>query len=207
MHPIARLATRKLMTPLYEQPGPNIAFWTMFGLFALGEYVLRFRSRFNKSGTRAERWSFLVVIVAVGGGMLGGFALARGNAGEVGSGRWPLFILGLVLMAAGVFLRQWAILALGRFFTVDVRVHSDQTVVQRGPYRWVRHPSYSGLLIFFVGVGLALSNWLSLIVLAVVPAVGLLLRIRSEEHALIAALGDEYRRYAATRRRLFPGIW
>jgi protein-S-isoprenylcysteine O-methyltransferase Ste14 len=98
-------------------------------------------------------------------------------------------------------------LALGRFFTVDVRVHSDQTVVQRGPYRWVRHPSYSGLLIFFVGVGLALSNWLSLIILAVVPAAGLLVRIRSEERALLAALGDEYRRYAATRRRLFPGVW
>ena len=195
------------MTPPYEQPGANIAFWTLFGLFALGEYVVRFRSRFNKSGTRAERWSLIVVIAAVVGGMLGGFALANGNAGAIGSGRWPLFILGLVLMAAGVFVRQWAILALGRFFTVDVRVHSDQTVVERGPYRWVRHPSYSGLLIFFVGVGLALSNWLSLIVLAVVPALGLLLRIRSEERALLAALGADYRRYAATRRRLFPGLW
>jgi protein-S-isoprenylcysteine O-methyltransferase Ste14 len=194
------------VTP-HEQPGANIAFWTLFGLFALGEYVLRFRSRFNRSGARAERWSLLVVVAAVVGGMLGGFALASGNTGAIGSGRWPLFILGLVLMAAGVFLRQWAILALGRFFTVDVRVHSDQTVVQRGPYRWVRHPSYSGLLIFFVGVGLALSNWLSLIILAVVPAAGLLVRIRSEERALLAALGDEYRRYAATRRRLFPGVW
>jgi protein-S-isoprenylcysteine O-methyltransferase Ste14 len=110
-------------------------------------------------------------------------------------------------MAAGIFVRQWAILTLGRFFTVDVRVHSDQTVVERGPYRWVRHPSYSGLLIFFIGLGLALSGWLSVIVLAILPAAGLIIRIQSEERALLTRLGEEYRRYAATRRRLFPGIW
>ena len=195
------------MTPPYEQPGASIAFWTLLGLFALGEYVMRFRSRFNRSGTRAERWSLLVVVACVVGGMLAGIELANSKVGAIGFGRWPLFILGLVLMAGGVFVRQWAIFTLGRFFTVDVRVHSDQTVVERGRYRWARHPSYSGLIIFFVGVGLALSNWLSLIVLAMVPAAGLLVRIRSEERALLGALGEDYRRYAATRRRLFPGIW
>lgn len=51
------------------------------------------------------------------------------------------------------------------------------------------------------------GNWLSLLVLAVVPAAGLLIRIRSEERALLVALGDDYCRYAATHRRLFPGIW
>ena len=94
------------------------------------------------------------------------------------------------------------------FWTLfDVRVHANQTVVDRGPYRWVRHPAYSGLILFFVGVGLALSNWASLIVLAVVPLAGLLVRIHSEEHALPAGLGEGCRRYAASRRRLFPGLW
>jgi protein-S-isoprenylcysteine O-methyltransferase Ste14 len=195
------------VTPPYEQPGANIAFWTLFGLFMLGEYASRFRSRFNRGGRRAERWSLLVVVACVAAGMLGGFELANWDGASMGAGRWPLFVLGLVLMAAGLCLRQWAITVLGRFFTVDVRVQSDQTVVDRGPYRWVRHPSYSGLIIFFVGVGLALSNWASLIVLALVPTVGLLARIHSEERALLAGLGEEYRRYAATRRRLFPGVW
>ena len=110
-------------------------------------------------------------------------------------------------MATGVLVRQWAVFVLGRFFTVDVRVHPNQTVVDRGPYRWVRHPAYSGLVLFFVGVGLAVSNWASLIVLALVPTAGLLVRIHSEERVLIAGLGEEYRRYAAGRPRLFPGIW
>jgi protein-S-isoprenylcysteine O-methyltransferase Ste14 len=63
------------------------------------------------------------------------------------------------------------------------------------------------MILFLVGVGLALTNWLSLIVPAVVPTAGLLVRIRSEERVLLAALGDDYRRYAAGRRRLFPGVW
>ena len=195
------------MTPPYEQSGANIAFWAIFGLFAVGEYAMRSRSHFHREGKRAERWSLLVVLAAVVGGMLGGLELVHWRAASIGAASWPLFVLGLALMATGVFVRQWAISVLGRFFTVDVRIHPNQTVVDRGPYRWVRHPAYSGLVVFFVGVGLAVSNWASLIVLAVVPTAGLLVRIHSEEGALMAGLGEDYRRYAATRRRLFPGIW
>jgi protein-S-isoprenylcysteine O-methyltransferase Ste14 len=96
---------------------------------------------------------------------------------------------------------------LGRFFTVDVRLQSGQTVVDRGPYRWVRHPSYSGMIITFVGMGLALGNWVSLAMLVVVPTAGLIFRIHVEERTLFDGLGEPYRRFAATRRRLFPGLW
>jgi protein-S-isoprenylcysteine O-methyltransferase Ste14 len=122
-------------------------------------------------------------------------------------GRRPLFGLGLTLMAAGIVIRHWAVFSLGRFFTSDVRVHDDQTVVTRGPYRWLRHPSYFGLILFFVGLGLSLGDWASLLWLAVVPTVGLVVRINSEERALVDALGEPYRRFARTRRRLLPGVW
>jgi protein-S-isoprenylcysteine O-methyltransferase Ste14 len=65
----------------------------------------------------------------------------------------------LTLIAIGIAIRQWAVVVLGRYFTTDVRVHGGQTVVETGPYRWVRHPSYTGMLITFVGIGLALGNW------------------------------------------------
>jgi protein-S-isoprenylcysteine O-methyltransferase Ste14 len=110
-------------------------------------------------------------------------------------------------MAVGFALRQWSIATLGRFFTVDVRVHADQSVVTRGPYHWVRHPSYTGLIVFFVGVGFALSNWASLGLFAVLPTIGLVVRIHAEERALASALGDAYRDYEATHRRLLPGVW
>lgn len=122
-------------------------------------------------------------------------------------GRWPIFVLGLILMCVGIALRQWAIVLLGQFFTVDVRVHPGQTVVERGPYRWVRHPSYTGLIITFVGIGLALGNWAALGVMVVVPTAGLVVRIQSEERALLEGLGEPYRRFAATRSRLIPGLW
>ena len=196
-----------MVSPPYQQPGADIAFWALFALFLVGEQAIRWRSRANRGGRRAERWSFAVVIACVAAAIGAGFRLADWGPGSIGAARWPAFVAGLVLMAGGIALRQWAILTLGRFFTVDGRVHPDQTVVDRGPYRWVRHPSYTGLVVFFVGVGLALTSWASLIVLAGAPAAGLVVRIRSEERTLLAALGDDYRRFAATRRRLFPGIW
>jgi protein-S-isoprenylcysteine O-methyltransferase Ste14 len=195
------------MTPPWQQHGGNVAFWTLFGLFALGEYSLRIRGGLRRGGQRVERWSLAVVVVTVGGGLVAGLRLADWNPAEIAAGRWPLFVAGLLLMAAGLALRLWAIVTLGRFFTVDVRVHPGQTVVDRGPYRWVRHPAYTGLLAFLIGLGLALTNWASLLVLVLLPTVGLVLRIRSEERALLAGLGEDYRRFAESRRRLFPGIW
>jgi protein-S-isoprenylcysteine O-methyltransferase Ste14 len=195
------------VTQPYEQPGARLAFSVLVAAFLLGELALRARTTFNRSGTVAERRSLFAVVVFVGAGVVGAFRLAHWDPGSMGAARWPLFVVGLVLMALGIGIRQWAIFVLGRFFTVDVRVHPGQTVVERGPYHWVRHPAYAGLIVFFVGLGLALSNWASLMVLAVVPTVGLLVRIRSEERVLLGALGDDYRRYAAGRARLFPGLW
>lgn len=195
------------MTPPWETHGANLAFWALFALFAVGEYGLRIRGGVRRGGRPVERWSLAVVLVTVGGGLVAGLRLADWNATKIGFALWPLFVAGLLLMAAGLVVREWAILTLGRFFTVDVRVHAGQTVVERGPYRWVRHPAYTGLLVFLVGIGLAVTNWASLLVLALVPTAGLLLRIRSEERALLAGLGDDYRRFAEGRPRLFPGIW
>jgi protein-S-isoprenylcysteine O-methyltransferase Ste14 len=150
----------------------------------------------------------LLLVVAVVVGLGGAFALAANlQAAAIGDGRRLFFVAGLVLASAGIALRQWAVAVLGPFFTVDVRVQTGQTVIDRGPYRWVRHPSYTGLIMVFAGLGLALGNWAALAAAAVVPTAALLVRIRLEERALLDALGDDYRRYAEGRRRLIPGVW
>ena len=192
----------------YTDTGAQIAFCVTVGVFVLLEQRSRVRSLLNRQGSRSDRGSLVVVIASVVAGGVGAFVLASDFTGAaISPGRWPIFVVGLFLMWIGIVIRQWAITLLGRFFTVDVRVQSGQTVVDRGPYRWVRHPSYSGMIITFVGIGLALGNWASLAVLVVVPTIGLIVRIHVEERALFVALGEPYHRFAAGRRRLFPGLW
>lgn len=197
------------MAPLpFTNPGAKIAFYVALGVFVALEQRVRLRSWLNDGGSRQDRGSLLVVICTVGAGLGGGFALAAGvHAAAFGAARWPIFVLGLALMCIGIAIRQWAVAVLGRFFTIDVRVHPGQTVVERGPYRWVRHPSYIGMLVTFAGIGLALGNWAALAVLVVVPTAGLVVRIRSEERALLDGLGEPYRRFASSRSRLIPGLW
>lgn len=191
-----------------DEPGARIAFDVVVGAFVLSELTIRLRSERNRAGSRLERTSLLVVQATALGGVGGAILLARRLPGAaVTGGRWPLFVAGLALMCAGIAIRQWAVVTLGRFFTIDVRVQPGQTVVDSGPYHWVRHPSYTGLILTFLGFGLALVNWAALAVAFLVPTAGLVYRIHFEEHALLETLGEPYRRFAAGRRRLFPGVW
>jgi protein-S-isoprenylcysteine O-methyltransferase Ste14 len=114
---------------------------------------------------------------------------------------------GLLAIWAGLAVRVWAVLALGGSFSTFIEVGADQVVVTRGPYRWVRHPSYTGLLLIALGFGLGAGNWLSLVICAVIPPLGLLPRIAVEESELTRVLGDQYRRYQSATYRLVPGVW
>jgi protein-S-isoprenylcysteine O-methyltransferase Ste14 len=119
----------------------------------------------------------------------------------------PLLAIALLLMWLGIGFRLWAIHTLGRFFRGVVHVQADHEVVRHGPYRWLRHPSYTGALVAVVGVALTFHNWLSFAVYLVCGAAGVLYRIRVEERVLLAELGDAYRDYAATTSRLVPHVW
>jgi protein-S-isoprenylcysteine O-methyltransferase len=114
---------------------------------------------------------------------------------------------GVVLFALGLGLRIWAICHLGRFFTVDVTIVHDHRVVADGPYRFVRHPSYSGLLLEFAGIGLALCSVPACLVLMLPIFLALLSRVRIEEAALTGALGEPYLAYIRRTKRLVPGIY
>jgi protein-S-isoprenylcysteine O-methyltransferase len=115
--------------------------------------------------------------------------------------------VGLVLILLGQGLRWTAILTLKKFFTVDLNIASDHQLVRRGVYRYLRHPSYAGSLLSFLGLGLAFSNWLSILVIVIPITVALLYRIRIEELMLSRALGEPYTRYALTTKRVIPFLW
>ncbi len=118
-----------------------------------------------------------------------------------------VFYLGLALMVAGVFFRGYAIHQLGRYFLPEVVIQPGQRIMDRGLYRVLRHPSYTGSFITFVGYGLALTNALSLLIVLALPALGYTFRIRVEEAALCEAFGDEYRDYMRRTKRLIPFVF
>jgi protein-S-isoprenylcysteine O-methyltransferase Ste14 len=121
--------------------------------------------------------------------------------------RTSLFFIGIALMLVGMAFRFYAMSVLGRFFTYDVAVHSGQTVIEAGPYRYIRHPSYTGALITLVGLGLALGNWAGLLALLACIGVAYTYRISVEEAALVAALGEPYKEYMRRTRRLIPFLF
>ena len=107
----------------------------------------------------------------------------------------------------GIALRQWAARTLGAFFTRSILVREQHQIVAAGPYRFIRHPGYAGLLISVTGLALTLGNWLSVVVAVFGFLLGNIPRINAEEAVLEANLGDQYRDYARPRKRLIPGIW
>jgi protein-S-isoprenylcysteine O-methyltransferase Ste14 len=121
--------------------------------------------------------------------------------------RSTVFFIGIVLMLAGMALRWYAVAVLGRFFTFDVAVHTGQTVVEAGPYRYIRHPSYTGVLITLTGIGLALGNWAGLFALLGLMGIAYAYRIFVEESALVEALGEPYKQYMRRTKRLVPFLF
>ncbi|MFI5360822.1 MAG: methyltransferase family protein [Elusimicrobiota bacterium] len=170
----------------------------------------------RRPGSRSgDRGSYVWVMLLMSAGYYSAFYVAGRAAGDPAfrAGLSPLFFgrwsawAGTILAVGGTVFRQWAIRTLGRFFTRSVRVSSDQPVVQDGPYRWVRHPSYTGSILAAAGIGLALGNALSLACLAVAFLAGFGYRIHVEEAALVEALGEPYREYRSRTKRLIPFVW
>ncbi len=155
-----------------------------------------------------DRGSLAVLLVLQYVGLGLDFALAAVvPSAAIPWARTPLFFLGLVFILLGVGLRWWAILTLGRYFTRDVAVSADQAIVERGPYRLVRHPAYSGTFLTMLGVGLALANWAGLVALLLCGFLGYAYRVRVEEAALVRTLGQPYLDYMRRTRRFIPLVF
>ncbi len=115
--------------------------------------------------------------------------------------------VGYALVAVGLITRWYAIYSLGRSFQVNVTIMKDQQLMKEGIYKWVRHPSYSGLLLYYVGLGLVMHNYISLLILIVGPLFAVAMRIPKEESFLADHFGKEYLDYCKSSRRLIPFIY
>ena len=184
-------------------PGPH-----HIGLaYLVSELILTATRRSRGDGVRQDRSTlrvlWLVVTVSVAAGVY--VATHFGAAALPNRDVWRL--VGLVQFVLGIAVRWWAIVTLGRFFTVDVQIAKDHALVERGPFRIVRHPSYTGVLLAFVGFALSLANWAALLVITLPIFAAFIRRMNVEEEALTESLGASYLAYMQRTKRLLPGVY
>jgi protein-S-isoprenylcysteine O-methyltransferase len=171
------------------------------------------RSR-SKTGTKQDKSTLGMIWVVIALSIAAGIFVARSRSLETGviglfdftDCDW-IRVLAVGLFVAGLAIRWWAIVTLGRFFTVDVVVEKDHELVETGPFRWVRHPSYTGVLLAFLGWAMTLWNWVALAIVLVPIFVAFVRRMNVEEDALSRALGAKYPAYMARTKRLVPGLY
>jgi protein-S-isoprenylcysteine O-methyltransferase Ste14 len=161
----------------------------------------------RKRGKVRDRGSLIVLLIVIFASFWVGISYGETHARNMLGGADWLRIVAVVLLAAGLVVRWTAVLTLGSSFSTNVAIHATQTLRTNGLFRWVRHPSYTGMLIIFTAVGIYERNWLSLAVLLIFPTAALLYRIHVEERALTQAFGSEYVEYSRVTRRLIPGIY
>ena len=162
----------------------------------------------KRAGTRQsgghDRRSLLLLWVVIGLSLWAGFVLRAHLPAARLPYPLPCYLVGLTLFVLGLLIRWTAIIHLGRFFTVNVAIAEDHRLITTGPYRYVRHPSYTGSLLIFLGYGLCMLNFWSIAAVLIPIGLAFLWRVRVEEAALREAFGERYRAYAAKTPRLLP---
>jgi protein-S-isoprenylcysteine O-methyltransferase Ste14 len=183
--------------------------WTWsYGAWVASEVLIAIGTRTRHScgevkdrGTQLLLW--IVIIASVTAGIWISYVVPAPIFGRAHWLRWT----GLLALIAGLAIRWAAILNLGKAFSANVAIREAQRVKKSGFYCYVRHPSYLGLVLIFLAIGLYSRNWISLAIVLIPPTLALLYRIRVEEAALREAFGEEYVAYSRMTKRLIPGVY
>lgn len=172
-----------------------VAFW-----LALDLYVLFAKNRNIQH--IADRKSKLVIIASIGSGVALAIAPRDFRLSWLARERFDtVHHAGVILTIGGVLLRLIAIRTLGKYFTPDIALVKGQSIVTKGVYRFLRHPSYTGELLAFGGVALVFWHFPSSLYVFLLPLCGFLYRTFLEERKLLELFGEEYREYMRRTRR------
>lgn len=153
----------------------------------------------------ADKNSLLIIWVIIVTAVTGAVFIANKFAMPI-SANGVIKYVGLGVILCGVVLRIIAIRTLGKFFTVDVTIRQNHQLVKNGMYKYFRHPSYTASLLSFIGFGLSLNNWYSLLIIVATIVAVFTMRIRIEERALTTQFGEQYLQYKKQAWGLVPFI-
>jgi protein-S-isoprenylcysteine O-methyltransferase Ste14 len=182
----------------------KLLYWSWIVTEVLVLAVTRTRSGGGEVRDRGSLGLLWVVIFAsITAGMWVG---ATYRPAAIHGAPWLGFVI-VSLLALGLLIRWSAIYTLGRAFSANVAIHATQQLNRSGLFRYMRHPSYTGMVLIFIAMGLSTRNWLGLALIVMPPFAALLYRIHVEEAALTGAFGGEYVEYSRTTKRLIPGVY
>jgi len=177
----------------------------MWGLSeVVGSYLIPHLKQKGEVKARKDHGSRLVIWVGLFFSIFLSYYCAKNGIAPLPE---PFLYIGIILMMGGILFRQWAIWVLGRFFSTRVRIVSDHKIVVRGPYRFLRHPSYTGMLMILLGLGLGSRTWLGTIVILALFSMVIGYQISVEEKALKAEFADDYIEYAQRTKRLISFLF
>ncbi|MDH4198387.1 MAG: isoprenylcysteine carboxylmethyltransferase family protein [Candidatus Aminicenantes bacterium] len=164
-------------------------------------------ARRGRQRSSEDRGSLALIYMALAVGFGLAIPLRQMKLGRIGLASPIPELTGLALMVLGIALRVWAMKTLGHFFTYQVKILDDHRLVTAGPFRVLRHPSYTGEFLTLAGIGIGLGSWLSLLLLITPNLAAFVYRIRIEEKALLAHFGEAYKAYQQRTRRLVPFLY
>ena len=166
-------------------------------------YIKRASSASKDLDKSSLKLLWIIIIVSINIGIYFGIS----GKGSINIYRDEAYIAGLILICLGLALRWLAIFELKKYFTVSVTIGEDHQLIQEGLYRYIRHPSYTGSLLSFLGLGISLNNWLSLLIIFLPILYSFLYRISVEEEALSKSFSTKYEDYRKKTKRLIPGVY
>jgi protein-S-isoprenylcysteine O-methyltransferase Ste14 len=185
-----------------------IVFWVVFfWAFSVEFGILQRARRAAADPQSKDAGSMRVIMIGQWIALLLAFPVAWVQALRLpAAANVPAFCAGTAMIIAASLLRRHCFRVLGEYFTGDVRASADQPVIDRGAYRWVRHPSYTAGILLFAGIGVALGSWASAAIMIIAAFAVYSYRVSVEERALVEAIGEPYAAYMRTRKRFIPFI-
>jgi protein-S-isoprenylcysteine O-methyltransferase Ste14 len=202
--PLGRKRERQMHEPPVFIYPEALLFWTIFFWI----FYLEIMHSGVMSGTpnnKQDKGTHQIINVGSNISLFLAFIVAFFPWFSIPQPRIALFI-GICLLVLGSILRRYSMHILGKYFTAAVTVLPNQPVIEEGPYRWIRHPGYTAGFIIFIGIGVALGNWISLMIFLLEIIIVYRLRIQAEENALIQTIGQPYKKYMDRTKRFIPFI-
>jgi protein-S-isoprenylcysteine O-methyltransferase len=176
-------------------------------IYGLSELYLAITRRSHTQAVSHDRRSFVLLWTVIVISLWLGIQMIWLFPGAAVPFPTGFYVFGFIFFLGGLALRSYSIGYLGRYFTIDVSIATGHKLIDSGPYRYIRHPSYTGALLAFVGLGFCFGNWLTIFFLTVPIIAAFLRRIHIEEEALLDALDENYRDYVRRTKALIPRVY